>query len=481
MSIDFKQALIENIIKEVRDSLRISEIIGRYVQLKRVGGSYTGLCPFHNDHKVGAFMVNDGKKIFKCFSCETSGDVIKFHALINGINYVDSAIELAYEHSLITQETYNQLRGKTDQSLSHTLEKKYIIKQQEEIKKADEETLHKIYSLFIKGEAYIDKDTLKKEHKEYLLKRGLSEEDIKKRKYFTFPSRYIIKDFLREMKKQGIPLETLKNIPGFYYDYKKESWSFSKIKGSGIGIPIMNEDQLIVGIQIRRDTILKSEGEQRYIWFSSAFARDCNTLEYGISSGSPLDLVYPDKISNMTIFVTEGHFKAVKIAKEYHSVAISVQGVSSWRKVIKMIKTIKEKIKIKHIYIAYDADMSFNINVLRSAIQMGLSLYGLDINEDSEKLLAKMNDINTDISVSYCLWNYEMGKGIDDAIGNKAKVDKMALDEFYPLYLEYLSNLNEYIEKGIYDDIKNIPAEEKCKNFQNTILSELYMHKEGLA
>ncbi|MDQ9783015.1 CHC2 zinc finger domain-containing protein, partial [Serratia marcescens] len=35
---------------------------------------WVGLCPFHNDTKLGSFTVNDAKAIYKCFTCGASGD-----------------------------------------------------------------------------------------------------------------------------------------------------------------------------------------------------------------------------------------------------------------------------------------------------------------------------------------------------------------------------------------------------------------------
>ena len=55
----------------------ISEVVGRYVKLKRAGSSYKGNCPFHNE-RTPSFMVSDAKGIFKCFGCDVSGDVIDF-------------------------------------------------------------------------------------------------------------------------------------------------------------------------------------------------------------------------------------------------------------------------------------------------------------------------------------------------------------------------------------------------------------------
>ena len=64
----------------------ISEVVGRYVKLKRAGSSYKGNCPFHNEN-TPSFMVSDAKGIFKCFGCDASGDVIDFIQKIENTDF----------------------------------------------------------------------------------------------------------------------------------------------------------------------------------------------------------------------------------------------------------------------------------------------------------------------------------------------------------------------------------------------------------
>ena len=60
-------------VKEVAPS----DIISKYVDLKKHGVNYTSPCPFHTE-KSASFTVNDIKGIYKCFGCGASGDAIKF-------------------------------------------------------------------------------------------------------------------------------------------------------------------------------------------------------------------------------------------------------------------------------------------------------------------------------------------------------------------------------------------------------------------
>ena len=59
------------------DAIKIEDVIGAFVPLKKRGVNYIGLCPFH-DEKTPSFNVNPVKGIFKCFGCGEGGSAISF-------------------------------------------------------------------------------------------------------------------------------------------------------------------------------------------------------------------------------------------------------------------------------------------------------------------------------------------------------------------------------------------------------------------
>ena len=67
----------QEIIDEVLSKTDIVSVVGERVHLKRQGGGYVGLCPFHNDRNP-SFSVSPSKQICRCFSCLEGGDVISF-------------------------------------------------------------------------------------------------------------------------------------------------------------------------------------------------------------------------------------------------------------------------------------------------------------------------------------------------------------------------------------------------------------------
>jgi len=70
----------------------ISEVAGRYVELRRSGKELTGLCPFHTE-KTPSFSVNEEKGLFYCHGCGEGGDVIGFIEKIENVDF-KGAIEI---------------------------------------------------------------------------------------------------------------------------------------------------------------------------------------------------------------------------------------------------------------------------------------------------------------------------------------------------------------------------------------------------
>ena len=81
-------------IEELTRRTDIVDVVGNYVQLKRKGRLYGGLCPFHSE-KTPSFYVYPDTQSFYCFGCGAAGDVINFVRKYNNLGYVEAVKQLA--------------------------------------------------------------------------------------------------------------------------------------------------------------------------------------------------------------------------------------------------------------------------------------------------------------------------------------------------------------------------------------------------
>jgi CHC2 zinc finger len=68
------------------DKPSILPVVSKYVELRKVGRQYRGLCPFHAE-RTASFFVDEEKALFYCHSCRTGGDIIRFIELIEQTDF----------------------------------------------------------------------------------------------------------------------------------------------------------------------------------------------------------------------------------------------------------------------------------------------------------------------------------------------------------------------------------------------------------
>lgn len=87
---------------KIKDAANIVDVVGDFIELRKRGVEYQGLCPFHDDHTLGNFSVNPNKNCYKCFSCGAGGDAVKFLMEYKGsrLSYPDALRYLAKKYSI---------------------------------------------------------------------------------------------------------------------------------------------------------------------------------------------------------------------------------------------------------------------------------------------------------------------------------------------------------------------------------------------
>lgn len=253
----------EAIIQQIKDSVDIVEIVGTYVSLKKRGGTYKGLCPFHQE-KTPSFHVNPAKGIYKCFGCGAGGDAIHFLMEHEKYSYVEALKFLAEKYNIPFKWEKEDLENESE------IESLYIVNQfaqrlftqqlweSEEGKKAlsylyqrglTDETIQK----FQLGYALSHHNTLLQEalQKQYELKHFLTTGLIKQGEngqyYDTFKGRIMFPIHTPSGKIAGFGARTLledKNIPKYL---------------NSVESPVYHKSSLFYGLYFARPSIRKSD------------------------------------------------------------------------------------------------------------------------------------------------------------------------------------------------------------------------------
>lgn len=96
-------AIPQSFIQELLTRVDIVEVVGRYVQLKKGGANFMGLCPFHGE-KSPSFSVSPAKQFFHCFGCGKHGNAVGFLMEHTGVGFVEAVKDLAQQVGLQVPE-----------------------------------------------------------------------------------------------------------------------------------------------------------------------------------------------------------------------------------------------------------------------------------------------------------------------------------------------------------------------------------------
>lgn len=171
-----------NELEEIKNRIDIVELIGGYVQLKKAGRNFKGLCPFHTE-KTPSFIVSPEKQIWHCFgACSEGGDIFTFLQKIDGITFGEAVEKLAEKAGVkLSRRNYEKNKGK-----------------------------ERLFSINEMAAAFYHDNLFSKEGeraRKYLLQRGLNADTIKT---FQLGLATDKKDgLIRELKKHNIKLSEI--------------------------------------------------------------------------------------------------------------------------------------------------------------------------------------------------------------------------------------------------------------------------------
>ncbi len=105
---------------EIKRTADVVELIGQYVQLKKAGRNYLGLCPFHTE-KDPSFTVNRERRTFHCFGCKKGGDVFTFWMEYHSTTFPEALRDLAERYHVAISEGYSAAAEKKNAAQRNAL------------------------------------------------------------------------------------------------------------------------------------------------------------------------------------------------------------------------------------------------------------------------------------------------------------------------------------------------------------------------
>lgn len=215
----------QSVIEEIRTKTNIVEVVGQYVQLKKSGKNYSGLCPFHEE-KTPSFSVAEDKQIFHCFGCGRGGNVFGFIQEIEGVSFPEAVVKIAELENIPVDEQYREVE------VVENSQARQLIGLHE--KAAD--VFHHMLIHTAAGQQALD----------YLLERGLTQELIETFQIGFAPNE---RQFLGQIfKNENVP-ETLYPLSGLFVE--REDGTFSDRFYQRIMFPIRNPQGKTIGFSGR--------------------------------------------------------------------------------------------------------------------------------------------------------------------------------------------------------------------------------------
>lgn len=317
----------DNVLDEIRDRADIVDLIGGYVDLKRSGSNYMGLCPFHSE-KTPSFSVSPSKGIFKCFGCGVGGDVITFIMKRENLGFREAVEFLADKYNIRLNEYKDE-----NKEVREKRDRFYEINR--------EAALYFLQNL-----------NSSKKAKLYLKNRMLNEKTI--RSYGIGYSKDSWTDLLDYLKSLGYEEEELfelnlvsKSKNGNYIDRFRDRIMF----------PIINRNNRVIGFGARGFF----DAKPKYLNSKETpiFHKGNNLFNMNIIS---------KESSRERIILVEGYMDVISLYNSGINYSVASLGTSLTADQAKIIKKMA-----RDIYICYDSDDA-GINATSRAIDIFLSI-----------------------------------------------------------------------------------------------------------
>lgn len=389
---------------EILENSDIVAIIGDYVDLKKSGNSYKGLCPFHNE-KTPSFTVDDKKQLFHCFGCGEGGDVVSFIMHKEGLSYIDSMKYLANKAGIKLDNTKSSKENKR---------------------------LNRLYDINRDIMMYFYKNLLTdKAGQIYLKNRGFRSNIVNT--FMLGFAKNSWDDLISYVKEKDYLLDDIENLGlikksqnGKYYDKYRNRLIF----------PIINHYGKVIGFGGRSidSTMPKYLNSPE----SEVFKKRYNL--YGLNIFK--------KQSNKDIILVEGYMDVIGLNNQGIDQAVASLGTSLTNDQAKLLKRYA-----KNVYICYDEDNA-GIKATDRAIEILLdegikpNIISLEKGLDPDDFVKKYgrDAFIKKIDEASDVYNYKYNKILDIYASSKdnEKFEKLNL------FIEFLASIKSDLTREIF-------------------------------
>jgi len=345
---------IEELVSQIKDRLDIVEVVSEQVILKKNGGHYWGLCPFHKE-KTQSFSVNPNLGIYKCFGCGEGGDALTFIMKTQNKEFIEVISELAAKFGLEMPQKFNKPQSK---------------ELKDEMIKACTKAAE-FYNLRLLK----DKSPETTKVLDYLTKRGITKDIIEKYTIGLAPKEYAMfyKKFRNEysdevMEKAGLTIKTKDNE---YIDRFRNR----------IIIPIQNEFGEFVAFGARA---IEKDQNPKYLNSSDSLIYNKSKLLFGLYTAK--ETIKEDD----SVILMEGYFDVISAQAHGIENAVASCGTSLTAEHVKLLSRYTPS---RRIYLSFDTDAAGQKATNRNAELIKEAFQGLgNIKQFDESYISTADD-----------------------------------------------------------------------------------------
>ena len=421
---------LEELIAQIKDRLDIVEVVSERVILKKNGGHFWGLCPFHKE-KTPSFSVNPNLGIYKCFGCGEGGDALTFIMKTQNKEFIEVIRELAERFGLEMPKNYvkGESKGQKDEMIKACT-------------KAAE-----FYNLRLLK----DKEPETTKVMEYLSGRGITKDIIEKYTLGIAPKEFdtFYKKFRNEfsdeiLEKSGLILRT------------REGKFIDRFRNRVI-IPIQNEFGEFVAFGARA---VEKDQQPKYLNSSDSLIYNKSKLLYGLYTAKEAIK------ENDSVILMEGYFDVISAQAHGIENAVAFCGTSLTAEHIKLLSRYTASRKI---YLSFDTDSAGQKATSRNAELIKEAFTGLgNIKQFDESYISTSED---KYSCEIRVISPPEGKDPDEFIRSVGAESYREYMQHAPLLLDY--QLNNIIKDKPKTPIEKTQMVKRILPILNEIQNEI--------